>query len=266
MTKQDYMDQGEKLEKESKYKEALDSYIKACEAFPDDEELEDKAAFLAYRLGLYPIAVEYGTKAVEHNPSSDKRLSDNLGFYNRGLEYTQKTGNDIPKAFATAYHYYNDKNYSSAIGIFEDSLEEMSDEFKALSCYYCGLSYKKLGKKLESMKNFSISIDFAPNFRNAYLEMFRLLEEIKDWEDLEIYLKSAWEEKDEECRLNTGIKDWESLVLMQTAYALSKQNKYEEAYGYSELSLNYPMSESRRKTAEKNREEILKVLKGELQL
>ncbi len=53
-----------------------------CEEFAWGSDPWDYAAIAAYRLGLFDKAVQYGTKAVELNPS-DQRLLANLAFYSK---------------------------------------------------------------------------------------------------------------------------------------------------------------------------------------
>lgn len=51
-----------------------------CEEFAWGDKPYDFAALSAYHLGNYDLAVEYGTQALNLNPS-DKRLESNLAFY-----------------------------------------------------------------------------------------------------------------------------------------------------------------------------------------
>ena len=53
-----------------------------CEEFAWGSDPWDYAAIASYRLGLLDKAVQYGTKAVELNPS-DQRLITNLAFYSK---------------------------------------------------------------------------------------------------------------------------------------------------------------------------------------
>ena len=86
-TRKYYIAKGEEFEKASEYESALNSYLEAFSVVSksdDDVEeyfapgfIEDRIAFLAYRLGKYRIALTYGAKAYRANPN-DERLKSNL--------------------------------------------------------------------------------------------------------------------------------------------------------------------------------------------
>ena len=96
-TRKYYISQGEEFEKASEYEQALASYLEAFSVKEISEEdnkelfnpgfIEDKIAFLAYRLGDFRTAVTYGAKAYRANPS-DNRLKNNLPFYTDAIIFT----------------------------------------------------------------------------------------------------------------------------------------------------------------------------------
>ena len=174
----------------------------------------------------------------------------------------------IPKTYRYAKSKYDEKKYGYAVGVFRDSLEEMSDYYKTLNNYYCGLSYKELEKGLEALKYFVKSTEVNPAFKLGYLETFRILEKNELWADMEYYLKKAFEHRKE----NSGIdidktNNWEGFLLVQTAFVLSRQGKTYEAFGYADLALNCTdLSDNLRNTARYNWEQIRKQLWGTLQI
>lgn len=95
-TRKYYITQGEEFERASEYEKALSSYLEAFSVNEiteeDDKELfspgylEDKIAFLAYRLGNYRTALTYGAKAYRSNPSDD-RMRNNIPFYTDAILY-----------------------------------------------------------------------------------------------------------------------------------------------------------------------------------
>lgn len=96
-TRKYYISQGEEFEKASEYEKALASYLEAFSIVEitdnDDKEffepgfIEDKIAFLAYKLGEYRTALTYGAKAYRANPD-DTRLKNNLPFYTDAIIFT----------------------------------------------------------------------------------------------------------------------------------------------------------------------------------
>ena len=192
--------------------------------------------------------------------------------------YIKKTSNAVnevnltpvrkmPKTLEVALTYFSGKSYGIAAGVIEDSLETMTDEEEALSKYYLGLCYKNMDNDFEALKGFLEAVDFAPNYKSAYYEAFKILEKSGLWSDFEYYLKQAFEHKDEVCPLDTEeILYWDNLLLIQLTFVLSNLGKKFEAYGYAALALETDMSEERRKIAEHNYEEMKKELMGTLQI
>ena len=96
-TRKYYISQGEEFEKVSEYEKALASYLEAFSIVEitdnDNKEffepgfIEDKIAFLAYKLGEYRTALTYGAKAYRANPD-DARLKNNLPFYTDAIIFT----------------------------------------------------------------------------------------------------------------------------------------------------------------------------------
>lgn len=175
--------------------------------------------------------------------------------------------NYLPKTVMIGLSYYNSGNYSQAVGAFDNSLEIMSDEQKASAYYYTGMSHKFLGNNLESMQYFSKAIDMLPSYKDAYFEIFKILEKLGFWADLEHYLKLALEHKNE---INSVDKEehpfWENLLFIQLTLALSKQKKNFEAYGFAALALDSESSPERKKIAEYNFNELKKELWSTLQI
>ena len=173
----------------------------------------------------------------------------------------------LPKTIIVGLSYYNEGNYSKAAGAFDNSLEIMTDEQKALANYYTGMSHKFLGNALESMQYFSKAIDMLPSYKDALLEMFRILEKLEFWADLEHYLRIALEHKNETNSVDKGEHPyWENLILIQLTLALSKQKKNFEAYGFAALALDSEASPERKKIAEYNFNELKKELWSTLQI
>lgn len=209
----------------------------------------------------------------ERYPDFDLMINDELrgcyikkGSYdkiNRHLEYQY----DVPKTYLCGLTYFEDKNYSLAAGVFSQSLEKMTDAQEALMKYKLGVCYREMDKTLESLQAFSNAVELLPSYKSAHFEVMRILEKLEFWADLEHYLRIALENLDDS-GLEEEYKDdyWKSLLLVQMTLALSKQDKYFEAYGYAALALESPMSESRRKIAEYNFNELKKQLWGTLQI
>lgn len=96
-TRKYYISQGEEFEKASEYEKALASYLEAfsiVEITEDDNKelfepgfLEDRIAFLAYRLGEYRTALTFGAKAYRSSPD-DVRIKNNLPFYTDAIIFT----------------------------------------------------------------------------------------------------------------------------------------------------------------------------------
>lgn len=96
-TRKYYISQGEEFEKASEYEKALASYLEAfsiVEIAEDDNKelfepgfLEDRIAFLAYRLGEYRTALTFGAKAYRAAPSDD-RIKGNVPFYTDAIIFT----------------------------------------------------------------------------------------------------------------------------------------------------------------------------------
>ena len=174
---------------------------------------------------------------------------------------------NMPKTLEVALIYYSSKSYGIATGVIEDSLEEMTDEEKALSRYYLGMCYKNMNNDFEALKGFLEAVDYAPSYKTAYSEAFKILEKSGLWSDFEYYLRKALEHKNEKCPLDTEeILYWENLLLIQMTFVLSNVGKKFEAYGYAALALETDMSDERKKIAEYNYNEMKKELMGTLQV
>ena len=179
------------------------------------------------------------------------------------LEYSDK----LPRTLKVGLVYFYNKKYDKALGVFNSSLEKMEPEFEAMMDYYSGDCLIRNNKTLEALRMFSKSVELLPSYKDAYLEIFKILEKLEFWEDLERYLKLALKHKDETNDIDSGNQtDWLSLLLIQLTLAISKQKRNFEAYGYAQLALDAPMSEERRKIAQYNFDEIKKELWGTLQL
>lgn len=421
ITRKYYITQGENHEKASEYKDALASYKEAFSikeySKDDDQELfvpgflEDKIAFLAYRIGEFKTALDFGIKAKEAD-ESDQRLSNNVIFYNEAVLFTnprekfdnylieylnanysetstildinaydgkwsyylhdhfktidaieeleniekfelRKKYNKIfagnvkdlkisehydiiiidnenetvsldsalikkleekcdqlviitpykenysdeqlklfvhdevrcvylktydgestvltyntsfPKTLDVGLTYLKQELCEKALGVFNNSLEDMTEEQEALMDYYTGISNIKIGKTLEALKAFSEAVHILPSFKSGYLELFKLLEKLEFWNDLEHYLRLALEHKDETNGIDIEQKDWLAILLIQMTLTLFKQNKNFEAYGYAALAIEAPMGEERKKIAQYNFDELKKTLWSTLQL
>lgn len=174
----------------------------------------------------------------------------------------------VPKTYRFAKSKYDAKQYGHAAGVFRDSIEEMSPYWKTLSNYYCGLSYKEMGKHLEALRFFSDSVKTNPAFKSGYLETLKILEKNELWSDMEYYLKKALEHIGEDSKIEIDVvNNWKGFLLVQTAFVLSRQNKAYEAFGYADLALNCgDLSDSLKETAQYNWDHIKKQLWGTLQI
>ena len=173
----------------------------------------------------------------------------------------------LPKTLEVALIYYSNRSYGIATGVIEDSLEEMTDEEKALSRYYLGLCYKNMNNDFEALKGFLEAVDCIPSYKTAYYEAFKILEKSGLWTDFEYYLRKAIKHKNEKCPLDTEeILYWENLLFIQMTFVLSNLGKKFEAYGYAALALETDMSEERKKIADYNYDEMKKELMGTLQI
>lgn len=182
---------------------------------------------------------------------------------NRFLTYDSP----YPKTYSCGMVYFNAGNYGLAAGVFNQSLESMSNENKALMDYKLGICYDKLDKKLESLRSFVAAVEELPNYKNAHLEIMKILENLQLWEDLEYYVKMALSHINETNSIDENVDEyWKSLLLIQATLALSKQGKNFEAYGYATLAINAPMLDDRKKIAEYNYNELKKELWGTLQI
>ena len=172
-----------------------------------------------------------------------------------------------PKTIQVGLSYYNNNDFSKAIGTFENSLEPMSDENKALMDYYMGVCHLELNNTLEALRAFTNAVNILPGYRTAYYEIFKILEKIELWSDLEYYLKDAFENRDKTNMIETNnIFDWENLIFIQLTLALTRQAKYFEAYGYAALAVDSSKNEERKRIASFNFEELKKELWGTLQI
>lgn len=172
-----------------------------------------------------------------------------------------------PKTTEVGLQYYANGSYAIAAGVFEDSLEKMTDLECAYADYYLGLCHNKLGHKFEALKAFLNAVTLVPSYKNAYYEAFKILENSGLWSDFEYYLRMALEHKNEICPLDVNtVEYWENLLMIQMTFVLSNLKKKFEAYGYASLALETEMSEERRKIAQNNYNEMKKELWGTLQI
>ena len=161
----------------------------------------------------------------------------------------------------------NDKQYGLAAGVFSQSLKSMSVEEKALMKYKLGICYKELDKTLESLKSFTEAIEILPSYKNAYLEAMRIFEKLELWSDLELYVKKAIENVNENNSIDENVEEyWKGILFIQATLALVKQNKLFAAYGYAALALESPLDDGRKRIAEYNFNEIKKGLWETLQI
>ena len=175
--------------------------------------------------------------------------------------------NEKPKTLYVGLEYFNYKMYSKAAGIFDNSLEIMTDENKALMCYYNGLSQKNLGNTLEALKGFTKAVEMIPSYKDALYECFKIFEKLELWSDLELYLRIALDHCNDKNNIDSNsIPNWKNLVLIQLTLALSKQKKNFEAYGFAALALESEASPERKQIAEHNFNELKRELWGTLQI
>lgn len=173
---------------------------------------------------------------------------------------------DMPKTYRVGMNYFNSGNYNIAAGVFLGSVEKMDERYEAMKDYNLGICYKNMDKSMEALKAFTSAVETTDNFRDAFFEIFKILEKNELWEDLEHYLKLALDEKEKTSLFKSSISDWESLIFIQLTLALSKQRKLFEAYGFAALSLDSKMNDERRKIAEYNYNELKKELWSTLQI
>lgn len=213
---------------------------------------------------------------TQRYPELELIMADQLrGVYvKRGTRHIEplifdQVKDGTPNTFKYGKSKFDEKQYNYAVGIFKDSLEDMSDYWKTLNNYYCGLSYKELGKSFEALGYFVKSTEVNPAFKTGYLEALRILEKNELWSDMEFYLKKAIEHKDESSGIELDkIDNWMGFLYVQMSFVLSRQKKVFEAFGYADLALNsgMPLSDSLRNTAKYNWDLIRKQLWGTLQV
>lgn len=172
-----------------------------------------------------------------------------------------------PRTLEAGLIYFESREYSKALGVFRNSLEEMSNEHKAIMKYYSGLCYTRNNENtLEALKYFIDAVELLPIFEEAYVELFALLEKFELWGDLEYYIRLALKHKEEMEMPDNMKNEWKSILFIQMTLALFKQEKYFEAYGYATLALDIPTSDERKKIAQNNFDQLKEALWSTLQL
>lgn len=172
----------------------------------------------------------------------------------------------FPPTLEVGLQYYNNGSYSKAIGVFENSVEKMDSLNEGLKYYCSGLCHKELGNNLEAMQSFTRAVNVLPNYKEAYFELFKLLEKFELWADFEYYLKLALQHKNEACENDHKHQYWDNLLYIQLTLALTKLGKVFEAYGFATLALESEAPPERKEVAEHNYNELKKELWSTLQI
>ena len=175
---------------------------------------------------------------------------------------------DVPKTIKVGLVYYDNGSYSKAIGAFENSAEKLTPEFEALKYFYVGESHKELKNTFEAMQGYSKAVEVLPSYKDAYFELFKILEKFELWEDLERYLKLALAHKDEDSEVDDleAHPYWDNLLYIQLTLVLTRLHKNFEAYGFAVLATESKATSERNKIAQHNLEELRKELWSTLQI
>lgn len=175
---------------------------------------------------------------------------------------------DMPKTIQVGLVYFDNGSYSKAIGAFENSVEKLSPEFEALKYFYIGESHKELKNNFEALQGYSKAVEALPSYKDAYFELFKILEKFELWEDLERYLKLALAHKDEDSEVDDleAHPYWDNLLYIQLTLVLTRLKKNFEAYGFAILATEAKATPERNKIAQHNLDELRRELWSTLQI
>ena len=127
---------------------------------------------------------------LHHYPDKTKSRSSYLPL----LELRVKENpDDYYGRIYLAHEYYYRGKYENAINLLNNILDNYKDNYTTLekaSCYlFMGDSYNKLGDTSKAIKAYNAAIKLDPTYIEPYINLSKVLIDIKDFELAEFYMK-----------------------------------------------------------------------------